>query len=229
MDIRENIIFTIARMNPPTPGHLSLVRRLIHEALTRDTRKVYILLSKTYNDIENPLDCRFKQSILGNEEDRELTDTMIENEKRIMMEETNNDELRRSISNIQVVTKCALQGSPVYLITPLINSPEYNGKILSLFLIIGIDRKDLLDSIIKSYSKNERLESVGGIALTRENMEEYKSLTPRRLNALNISTMPTEAMSASFIRKIVLNGLKDKFDKIYSRHLPQPKIDILYK
>ncbi len=229
MDIRENIIFTIARMNPPTPGHLLLVRRLIQEAITTGTDKVYILLSKTDNDKENPLDCRYKQSILGNEEELDLTDTMIENEKQIMIDETTDEDLRERIRQIKVITKCAVHGSPVSLISPLIKSTEYEGKRLNLFLIIGIDRKELLDSIIKSFSKQSNVDSVGGIALTRPDMERYKSLSPRSLTTIDIDTVPVEALSASFIRKIVMNDLKVHFDKIYSRHLSQVKINELYK
>ena len=45
----NTIIFTIARMNPPTPGHLSLITYLIKEAVRLNVPKVFLILSKTNN------------------------------------------------------------------------------------------------------------------------------------------------------------------------------------
>lgn len=100
-------------MNPPTPGHLLLVRKIIEEAILHNSNKVYILLSKTENDIENPLNCKYKQTILGNDEDTKITDSMIENEKKLMIDETSDTTLKDKISKIEVITKFATYGSPV--------------------------------------------------------------------------------------------------------------------
>ena len=60
------IIFTIARMNPPTPGHLNnIIRPLIEEAFARNVSKVYVFLSKSNTDIENPIECTKKILVLG--------------------------------------------------------------------------------------------------------------------------------------------------------------------
>ena len=45
--LERTIIFTIARMNPPTPGHLLLIKTLTTEAIERDVNDVFIILSKT--------------------------------------------------------------------------------------------------------------------------------------------------------------------------------------
>ena len=40
----NTIIFTMARMNPPTPGHLELIKTLIDQALRLKVNKVFIIL-----------------------------------------------------------------------------------------------------------------------------------------------------------------------------------------
>lgn len=60
----QQIIFTVARMNPPTPGHMKLVETLIGEA---GKNKVYILLQageKAGKEKQNPLTCSEKKRYL---------------------------------------------------------------------------------------------------------------------------------------------------------------------
>ena len=69
MNIQYNnnntIIFTLARMNPPTPGHLFLIKNLIEEAIKLNVNHVYIILSKTNDNNENPISCPEKINVLG--------------------------------------------------------------------------------------------------------------------------------------------------------------------
>ena len=51
----NTIVFTLARMNPPTPGHLYLIQRLIEEGINKNVNKVYVILSKTNDNNEKPL------------------------------------------------------------------------------------------------------------------------------------------------------------------------------
>lgn len=60
------IIFTIARMNPPTSGHMKVIHTLIQTALTLNQDKVYILLSKKTGTQRNPLFCNEKRDLLLN-------------------------------------------------------------------------------------------------------------------------------------------------------------------
>ena len=53
----NTFIFTISRMNPPTPGHMRLVKTLINLAISGNINHIYIILSKTDDDIKNPLKC----------------------------------------------------------------------------------------------------------------------------------------------------------------------------
>jgi len=60
----QTILFTIARMNPPTPGHIKLVKTLIEAG---GKSKVYILLQageKAGKETQNPLTCGEKKKYL---------------------------------------------------------------------------------------------------------------------------------------------------------------------
>ena len=60
-------------------------------------------------------------------------------------------------------------------------------------------------------------------------MEEYKNMTPSDIAELDMDNIPNNAFSASFIRKIVSNNLKNKFDDIYKKYIDnQDVIDDLY-
>lgn len=58
------VIFTIARMNPPTPGHIFLIENMIEKALDNYVKKVYIILSCKHDAQKNPLKPDQKQKIL---------------------------------------------------------------------------------------------------------------------------------------------------------------------
>jgi nicotinic acid mononucleotide adenylyltransferase len=63
-ETEQTIIFTIARMNPPTPGHMQLVKTLIEAG---GKSKVYILLQageKAGKETQNPLTCGEKKKYL---------------------------------------------------------------------------------------------------------------------------------------------------------------------
>ena len=102
MNINDNntFIFTLARMNPPTPGHLYLVRRLIQEAIDKNITNVYVILSKTNDNNENPISCPEKINVLGNFDD--ISKTMINSEKERMINNTIDAETKAKIQNIKV-------------------------------------------------------------------------------------------------------------------------------
>ena len=61
----NTIIFSIARMNPPTPGHMFLIETLIREAIDKNVNDVYVILSKTNNNQDDPIPCPEKINILS--------------------------------------------------------------------------------------------------------------------------------------------------------------------
>lgn len=58
------LIFTIARMNPPTPGHFALIRKMFEEAILHNLKKIHIILSSKRDNIKNPLYAEEKKYIL---------------------------------------------------------------------------------------------------------------------------------------------------------------------
>jgi len=58
------VIFTIARMNPPTSGHKLLIETMMRDALDRGVTRTNIILSDSLDDAKNPLDCDEKSLFL---------------------------------------------------------------------------------------------------------------------------------------------------------------------
>jgi nicotinic acid mononucleotide adenylyltransferase len=224
----NTIIFTLARMNPPTPGHLYLIQRLIEEALSKNVDKVYVILSKTNDNNENPIPCPEKINVLGEPDD--ITKTMINTLKYTLESQTQDAVLRTKIQNMKIITICVPEQKGATPFTPLMPIvgplPEAN-----LILIIGDDRKSLLDSITDFFFKWDNVHSITGIILPREEMSEYKekSKNPAELDKINMSSVPINAMSASFVRNIVKNQRRDKFTELYSPYLDEQKIPGLYE
>lgn len=239
MDIPNinTIIFTISRMNPPTPGHLLLIKKLIEEAIRQNVPKIYVILSKTNDNNENPIDCQEKINILG--ENVDAMNNMVLGLKNQMKTELERQELepailentRSKIDRTEVIFLCVRpdQQSPIFPLYDIVRQYS-NVAGLNLFMIVGNDRADFLDTIADSFLfKNENINSVGGEILEREDMDAFKRLSPEELSKIDISEVPISAFSASFVRKLVKLGMKDKFDDVYKPYLTQDKIDHLYE
>jgi len=203
-------------MNPPTPGHLELIRELIEKAVKMNAPKVYVILSKTINNSDNPIECPSKKPVL---------EEMVARLKETMKPEPPQDQ-QPQIDNIEVVFKCVdpEEKSPISTISSIVSG--YNAPNLDLFLIVGDDRAELLDTMEKLFGKKVR--SVGGQILEREEMESYKNMGVNELSELVISEVPISAFSASFVRNLVKNNLKGKFDEVYRPYLSQELIDKLH-
>jgi nicotinic acid mononucleotide adenylyltransferase len=226
----NTIIFTLARMNPPTPGHLLLIKQLINCAISKNVQKVYVILSKTNNNSNDPIPCLEKINVLGNADD--VTKTMIRSLKQIMIHETMDPVLQSKIENINVITICVPEvkgATPFTPVTPIILGMSHIPDV-NLFLIIGNDRKEMLDSITSFFFKFPNVNSVDGLILPREEMSVFKEISkdPVKLHNLDISTVPINAISASFVRNIVANGRQDKFLELYAPYLNEDKIEGLY-
>ena len=227
----NTIIFTLARMNPPTPGHLYVIQKLIEEGINKNAEKVYVILSKTNDNNENPIPCSEKINILGSPED--VAKTMIQSIKEKMKNNTNDEDFKRKIDNIIVETICVPEVVRATPFTPLFSIVGEKNEIpdLNLFLIIGDDRANMLDSITDTMFKRENVNSIDGLILDRPNMGEFKKISsnPQELASLNISQLPVGALSASLVRNLVKNNRRDKFNELYSPYLEQDKIDKLYE
>jgi hypothetical protein len=227
----NTIIFTLARMNPPTPGHLYLIQRLIEEGINKNSDRVYVILSKTNDNNENPIPCSEKINVLGTAED--VAQTMVKAIKEQMKSRTDNEEMKGKIDNIIVENICVPDQKGATPFTPLFSIAGSKRDVpdLNLFLIIGDDRANMLDSITDTLFKWENVRSVNGLILERPNMSEFKKISsdPAALSTLNMSEIPVGALSASFVRNLVKNGMRDKFIELYTPYLDESKIPVLYE
>ena len=235
----NTIFFTVARMNPPTPGHLYVISELIKEALNKNIDHVYVILSKTNDNNENPIPCSEKINILG--ADKTTIDSMTYSLIREMISEVQNDtnisdvekeEKIQKLNNMNVISICVPdvpRATPFTVIGQLIYSLK-NVQDINLFVVIGDDRGDIVDSIADIYFyKKDNVVSIDKKILGRSNMGTYKNLSPEQLATIDIKSMPVgSSFSGSFVRKLVKYDLKDKFNEIYTRYLDQTKIDELY-
>jgi len=58
------IIYTVARMNPPTLGHFKLIETMMEEAIRKNVTKIHIILSSKVDSKKNPLEPEEKRYIL---------------------------------------------------------------------------------------------------------------------------------------------------------------------
>lgn len=222
----NTIIFSIARMNPPTPGHMFLIETLIREAIDKNVNDVYIILSKTNDNQDDPIPCPEKINVLSNETLKSMIYSL---KQKIIIEASENVELISKIERINVHTICVPEvprATPFTPLLPIISAKESIPNI-NLILIIGDDRKNMADSITDFFFKWPNIFSVNAIILPREEMSEYKALSkdPSKLDSLVISEVPINAMSASFVRNIVRNKRRDKFSELYE---PWLAVELIY-
>ena len=70
-DIDERtVIFTIARMNPPTSGHIKLIQLMMEAASNLSVndpghKQIYLILSHSQDNVKNPLTCKRKRELLN--------------------------------------------------------------------------------------------------------------------------------------------------------------------
>ena len=134
------------------------------------------------------------------------------------------------IDEVEVIFICVdpEQSSPIVPLYSIIESYSTIPK-LNLFMIVGDDRADFLDTLADSFLfKNPNIYSVNGDILKRANMDTFKNLSDKALSEINISDVPVSAFSASFVRKLVKLGMKDKFIDVYGQYLSPDQIDHLY-
>jgi hypothetical protein len=219
----------MARMNPPTPGHLFLIENLIRVGLEKKVERVYIILSKTNDNNENPISCQEKINVLG--ENNEIINAMIHKLKERMTQSLSDSNEKERIMSMQVIPICVPdvpRATPFTVISGLLYQRE-EMKNIELYVIIGDDRADLVDNIADMYFyKKDNVMAIDAKVLERTEMNTYKNLSASELATLDMRTVPINAFSASFVRKIVKNNLKDAFRVIYEPYLENDKIEILY-
>ena len=238
----NTFIFSFVRMNPPTPGHLVLIKTMIDKAIQFGTEKVYVLTSSSL-DGKNPLPCSnttmpkpknkgdvvildnltqmpdltYKSSILTN---------MITSYKQQLIEAESDLTKKTQIENLQIIVLCS-SGSPFGFIYNIINNDFILKGVskVNLYFIVGRDRADFLDTIIDYFKTQPAINSVDGDILGREGMQQLLAVGNRKRKVSEIN--PSE-YSASFIRGLVRDNDFESFQQVYSLYLDSNQIQHLY-
>jgi nicotinic acid mononucleotide adenylyltransferase len=215
----NTIIFTSSRMNPPTPGHMRLVRRLINEAISKNINDVYIILSIS-RDKKNPLDCETqKKIILG---------IMIEELKRRMIEESlSNEERIKKIQEMTVNIECSENNNVLGQLkkiidekaAPFSNEGERKRLLINLFGVYGHDRIETLDTIKNLFYDGDYpiLKSISGVILKRDshNASPSPSSSSASSSADASSPISENALSGTIVRNLVNSNNREVFKNIY--------------
>ena len=178
---KKTIIFTIARMNPPTSGHVNLIKTMLEanialppEDLGHDI--IYILLSHTKDNVKNPLSCSRKREIL-------LSQGMVEH---IKAENPALNAIAVKIICMDDLVPAECGKHPILKHMCNIRLIEHPSE---MKLFIGEDRADSYDFLRSSLAKYDPPILVVPVVLPR----------------------PEGAMSATFMRELVTSGKKADF------------------
>jgi hypothetical protein len=237
----NTFIFSFVRMNPPTPGHLSLIKTMIYKAIELNADKVYIITSSSL-DGKNPLPCssdaipkpknKNDAAILSQMQSNliyksSVLDRMIASYKQQLINAEPNEDIKSKIENINVIVICST-GSPFGFIHNIIKTDFVEKSVpkINMFFIVGRDRADFLDTIVDNFSQRDYINSISGLVLPREGMEALKNTG---MGSRSISEIDPSEYSASFIRNLVKNGQKEDFTQVYSQYLSPDEIEQLFE
>jgi nicotinic acid mononucleotide adenylyltransferase len=230
-------------MNPPTPGHLDLIRQLIEKAVEIDVQTVYLVLSKTNDNKDDPISCVLKKTTLVGTETKTIQN-MVQILKWDMvqtnaMETKSPDkmELRAAkIQAVQVIPICVPdepRSTPFTVIGKLIaymrRKMEREGQTpnIHLFIMIGEDRAELADSISQFYyEKDVTIMSMNAHILERPTMKSY-NLDEATMDELydaiqqGIERLPPSKKKSSS-KKTTQKGTYPKIKHIVTHELHSP-------
>lgn len=157
MNTENTIIFTIARMNPPTPGHLYLIENMIDLAIKENVNQINIILSATVDSEKNPIECEEKRQLLYN--------YVLETAKKNSIQKYPNDENKINNMNFEIIcmndeidtsfsSPNPVIGKLKYILYKLYGYPRPDLKVI---LVIGEDRKNdflFLKQSINNFDKS---------------------------------------------------------------------------
>ena len=178
---KKTIIFTIARMNPPTSGHMKLIQTMMEANLALSPEdlghdKIYILLSHTKDNEKNPLTCSRKRQIL-------------ESKGMVQHIKDTNPSLRDIAVNILCMDDLVPEECGKHPILKHMCNIRLMEQPSEMKLFIGEDRASSYGFIISSLAKYNPPILVEPVVLAR----------------------PEGAMSATFMRGLVTSGNKEDF------------------
>jgi hypothetical protein len=194
--INDNtIIFTIGRMNPPTTGHMKLIKDMMTYAVINNIPVVYIILSsstKPEKGKTNPLECEEKRFILYG--------GMIDKIKQYLKNEIP-EQNHQKIDGLWVEVICMNDPTdPIYGDNPIIKSIKYiislyPNKTVNCRLYIGSDEVRKFDWIRNYMPDNATIETFG---------------VPR----------PQGDMSSTYLKTLTLESIDEFKNNIMNLNLP---------
>lgn len=238
----NTFIFSFVRMNPPTPGHLELIKTMIDKAIDLGVEKAYVITSSSL-DGKNPLPCssssipkaknKSDAAILANMTQSDLIykstilDKMISAYKTHLANSEMDSLKKQQIENFNIIVICSV-GSPFGFIYNVIKNDFIDKGItkINMFFIVGRDRADFLDTIVDNFKTKDYIKSINGMILEREGMEALKNTG---MGERTIADIHPSEYSASFIRALVKNNQREDFEQVYSQYLSPDEIEKLYE
>lgn len=204
------VVFTIGRMNPPTPGHMALIEKLIHRTASLGQSKFGIILSHSQDMPKNPFNCNDKRKMLLSGMIRSLKEQM--KQKIETYTPTISPE---SIDAIEPIIICMDDATPPeFGKNPIIKSvnaliSDYNEPIETAFLIVGQDR-------------------AGGYEFVKTALS--KRTPPILLDDSDFLARPEGAISATYVRHLAYSGNWEEFLRVYATTgLPEENIRSIYE
>jgi len=200
----NTLIFTIGRMNPPTPGHMLLIEKLIHRAASLGQSKIGIILSHSQDLPKNPFTCEEKRKLLLSGMIQALKEQM-----KLKASSYTPPISLESIDRIEPIIICMDDPTPPeygsHRIIKSLNAilATYENPIDKAILIIGEDRANDYGWILEGLAKR----------------------TPPILAEVEALPRPEGAISATEIRGYAMTGDWDNFlARMRSTGLPTPAL-----
>ena len=197
----NSLVCTVGRMNPPTPGHMKIVRRLIATAVELNLDEVQVFLSSNNKDSKNPLIC---------EEDKKL---FLEKMTKSMQSKLSDPE-----KSVHVKFECF--ANPVVAIFGKIKEKKdaLSEDPVHIFMTLGEDRDSISSSLIKKPDPRVKMHED---LLPRSGMtERIESLTSATETPSESSSDEEDAsISGTYVRGLVESGNLESFEKVYSNYL----------
>ena len=206
----NTLIFTIGRMNPPTPGHMLLIEKLIHRAASLGQSKIGIILSHTQDLPKNPFTCEEKRKLLLSGIIQALKEQMKLNASSYAPPIS-----PENIDRIEPIIICMDDITPPefgpHRIIKSINAilSTYENPVERAILIIGEDRANDYGWVLESLAK--RTPPIQGIV----------EALPRPPGAISATEIRGYAMSGdwpNFLAKMQSTGLSpDKLREVFDQ------------
>jgi hypothetical protein len=234
----DTFIFCFVRMNPPTPGHLELIKKIIYKAIELDTKKVYVLLSTTVDE-KNPLVCESEPVDEDEGEDavegasdqfeslhkKPILKKMIAKFKQGLIHEEQNPENIPKLQQLTIIVRCAY-GNPFRTIYSILTKDFETIDKINIFFIVGRDRVEFLDSVADQLIVQDKINTIDGLIIERSGM---KALLERPDIDTPISEISKDSLSASYVRKLVKHQKIEQFIELYTPYLSPPNIRLLFE